>query len=57
MAVNLEHLGSTLDELLAAENTLTEVTQIAEERVRAYLSTRSAGAEPVNQPSDEQKVR
>lgn len=36
MPTNDEHIGSTLDELLAADGTLDEVRKIAEERVRAY---------------------
>ncbi|HMU41519.1 MAG TPA: hypothetical protein PKE31_21105 [Pseudomonadota bacterium] len=48
MAVNPEHVGSKLDDLLDADGTLAEVTSIAEARVRAYLAT---------QPSDDESVR
>ncbi len=48
MAVNTEYMGSTLDELLAADGTLAEVTSIAEERVQSYLATRPNDDESVH---------
>ena len=57
MTVNPEYLGSTLDELLATEETLVEVTQVAEARVQAYQSTSTDVPKPLSQPSHEEKVR
>lgn len=36
MASNNEHIGSSLDELLAADGTLAEATEIARKRVEDY---------------------
>lgn len=57
MTVNPEYLGSTLDELLATEETLVEVTQVAEARVQTYQSTSTGVPKPLSQPSHEEKVR
>lgn len=35
MSINNKHIGSTLDELLAADGTLSEVIKVVEERVSA----------------------
>ena len=57
MTVNPEYLGSTLDELLATEETLVEVTKVAEARVQAYQSTGTDAPKPLSQPSHEEEFR
>lgn len=36
MPTNNDHIGSSLDELLAKDGTLEQVNRVAEERVAAY---------------------